>query len=561
MSRLRFPVVAGVVRTLLGVGCLAVSAAVTFAQEAGSPGPSKDAPAKGAGPRQDVGESVFKGPSRCVQCHRQLPPLPPDISRDFCQMNEVQIIREQDKHAVAYKVLESELGQRIGARLGYNVARDKRCLNCHLGALLDEVETRSLAGLTCEACHGPSSRWDQPHSEAAKWRLKPPQEKEDLGMIDVRNPLRRAKLCFSCHIGSQKQGKVVTHEMYAAGHPPLPGIELETFTAAMPRHWRSLHEKGNFEFRDKYLAANPGLAGELLQTKAMLVGGVAALGESLRLVAALSQDAAQPELAAFDCQSCHHELRSPAWRQARQPTGRLGRPRPTEWPQTLVHIGSPAVKDPSAEQTQFEKQWREMHVAFDDQPFGNRARLIAVIDGDRGLVAWLDRQGEALAASPIVEATCEKALRALYGFDSGATPDFHSARQIAWAIRVIELELRTSREKPKFLDRPVAESDKQRQVREESDQRAYQVWQTTIQKRAVDEVNELMKPLEEYLQLSLPKGQPPTSEDFLKESLLRTAAYDPREFRRLLCEAAQRSGRAGIADIEQPLAPAAPDGR
>ena len=62
-------------------------------------------------------------------------------------------------------------------------------------------------------------------------------------MIDVRNPVRRAEQCFSCHIGNVEEGKLVTHAMYAAGHPPLPSIEIESFAKQMPRHWRYLDEK------------------------------------------------------------------------------------------------------------------------------------------------------------------------------------------------------------------------------------------------------------------------------------------------------------------------------
>ena len=32
-------------------------------------------------------------------------------------------------------------------------------------------------------------------------------------------------MCLSCHLGNAREGRVVTHEMYAAGHPPLPGFE------------------------------------------------------------------------------------------------------------------------------------------------------------------------------------------------------------------------------------------------------------------------------------------------------------------------------------------------
>ena len=35
----------------------------------------------------------------------------------------------------------------------------------------------------------------------------------------------------------------MTHEMYAAGHPPLPSIEVATFANSIPRHWWLLAEK------------------------------------------------------------------------------------------------------------------------------------------------------------------------------------------------------------------------------------------------------------------------------------------------------------------------------
>ena len=43
----------------------------------------------------------------------------------------------------------------------------------------------------------------------------------------------RAKLCSACHVGNVEDGKLVTHEMYAAGHPPLPGIEIVAFCDAL----------------------------------------------------------------------------------------------------------------------------------------------------------------------------------------------------------------------------------------------------------------------------------------------------------------------------------------
>ena len=57
-------------------------------------------------------------------------------------------------------------------------------------------------------------------------------------MRNLRDPVVRGDVCSSCHIGSAAEGKVVTHAMYAAGHPPLPNFELATFSRNLPQHWR-----------------------------------------------------------------------------------------------------------------------------------------------------------------------------------------------------------------------------------------------------------------------------------------------------------------------------------
>ena len=51
-------------------------------------------------------------------------------------------------------------------------------------------------------------------------------------------PSNAHKLCLSCHVGNAAQGKVITHAMYAAGHPPLPAMDIATFALNQPQHWR-----------------------------------------------------------------------------------------------------------------------------------------------------------------------------------------------------------------------------------------------------------------------------------------------------------------------------------
>ena len=49
---------------------------------------------------------------------------------------------------------------------------------------------------------------------------------------------RAAGRCATCHVGSPADGKFVTHEMYAAGHPPLPPLEVMTFSRDQPMHYK-----------------------------------------------------------------------------------------------------------------------------------------------------------------------------------------------------------------------------------------------------------------------------------------------------------------------------------
>src|SRR5438034_7388462 len=43
---------------------------------------------------------------------------------------------------------------------------------------------------------------------------------------------------MECHAGNAEKGKVVTHAMFAAGHPPLPNFEVGYFSRNLPQHWR-----------------------------------------------------------------------------------------------------------------------------------------------------------------------------------------------------------------------------------------------------------------------------------------------------------------------------------
>ena len=119
-----------------------------------------------------------------------------------------------------------------------------------------------------------------------------------VGPGDARGEVR------SCHIGNPDEQKVVTHAMYAAGHPPLPGFETATFSDAEPRHWQYLREKKSSPRRPS--ASSPTSASRPIWSAA---SGIVALRETMRLYAAQARPDGSvkgprphwPDFARFDC--------------------------------------------------------------------------------------------------------------------------------------------------------------------------------------------------------------------------------------------------------------------
>jgi hypothetical protein len=115
-------------------------------------------------------------------------------------------------------------------------------------------------------------------------------------MTDTKSLRVRAKGCLECHLGGS-DGRVVDHELIAAGHPDL-AFELETFSFAQPAHYRD---------------PKPSPGNSLPKVRLVAVGQAMALSESMRLLAehATSQ---WPEFSDLDCYQCHHDLRAESWR-------------------------------------------------------------------------------------------------------------------------------------------------------------------------------------------------------------------------------------------------------
>jgi len=396
---------------------LLLTAKTGMGQEAA---PSVSAPAQAVA-------AAYLGYRRCSLCHSskgtQANPA------DFVRLNEYDVWLAQDRHAKAFRVLNDTLSKQIGQTLGIDAPRDRRCLGCH-SPLFDRkgVPPEEIgAGVTCEACHGPSSNWLIPHSEKS-WRKKSSAEKRGFGMLDVRDPVVRAQQCFSCHIGDAARGRVITHEMYAAGHPPLPAIEIEAFSRRMPAHWQAV-EKG---------------------AKVATLSSLMALRQSVALFAGQrtgdSSKASWPDFALYDCVGCHHDLGREDWRQKRGYRGTAGFPQMWEWPEILGPLSVLYAASSEAEHRQRLREYKRkigrLHAAVNARPFGDPRAIgnpgdVNAAAGE--VIAYIDSLARRIRSTPYDRERGIDSLNEMWNLhESGqAYPSFAEARLIAWASLAI----------------------------------------------------------------------------------------------------------------------------
>jgi hypothetical protein len=429
-----------------------------------------------------VENSKFMGAEMCRRCHTVPREADP---QDLVGLTEYTTWRTEDKHSLAYAVLEGPRGQKMGELL----ANDKQfvlkavagCLGCHSmhfpGRTGTEFDPKE--GVSCDGCHGPSENWIGPHSGGTNWRKKSPQEKAALGMIDLRDPATKAKLCTSCHVGSVQEGKVVTHAMYAAGHPPLPGIELATFSKHLPQHWLDLKD---VRFLKEAPAAIQKLyhfeIADFQNSLGALVGSGAALREQLQLVSNRSTpgpgDAKKrwPELAlpAFageskleeiwpqlamahsDCYACHHDLKNASWRQERGyglhlrdgqwVEGIPGRPRLRPWPIDLFEAALGQVARNNADAQMLFRGLKggmeKVYSSLNRRPFGDPQEVHQAADQLQAWCATITQ--ERFEPARLHKATQLRLLQTLCRQPHSSYADFDSARQIASALQGVYLE-------------------------------------------------------------------------------------------------------------------------
>ena len=236
-----------------------------------------------------------------ASCHGGPRPgaLQPDVRRGA----EFMLWLEDDPHAKSWRTMCGDTSQSILRRLNiidpFGNVTDKagfdNCLACHNStqkykpSSIAQATTHRPEGVGCSACHGPSERWIVTHDQ---FDFSPASATE-LGFVNAGDLYTRARMCASCHIGDKDRD--MNHDIIAAGHPVLR-YEFATYHNRLPKHWRDPESCDTTSFEPQLWFA----------------GQVASADASLSLVQARASKSHSvsvwPELASYDCASCHHQL-------------------------------------------------------------------------------------------------------------------------------------------------------------------------------------------------------------------------------------------------------------
>jgi Cytochrome c554 and c-prime len=433
---------------LLGLGAVAILAALVHsepAEQAPRPVPlgdslSADGLLSTGSPlepqwRLAAKAAVYRGTENCERCHTAPRPGDPAVPNHVL-LNEAARWKNEDHHYLAYDHLRDGLGQKIGQRLGANVLDPAAgCVQCHTTSeQVIQSNARSdkahAEGVGCEACHGPAERWIGEHNIHDKWYAKSRDAKTAEGWIDIRSAGSRAELCLSCHVGSAPDNRVVTHSMYAAGHPPLTGFEIESFADMMPRHWRYPYNK-----------PNPPRESSFDRTRDILTASVVAMRMAMDVTVAdataSNQPERWPEFARLDCFTCHHDVEETDWRRRESGILALGRPRLIAGCLPLVAVALQVVQGPTADQ-KLDALAQQLQAPFATNAFGDPAEIAEqgtkVVASCRNLERRLD-------ATPLTPAAAGDVLHSIAREASTDDRDFDTARQLFGAWSVVWQEL------------------------------------------------------------------------------------------------------------------------
>ncbi len=260
-------------------------------------------PALAAEPGTTIERARHLGVASCASslCHGSAKPT---LAYSVPQ-NEYVTWSHFDPHSSAYRVLLEERAAAIARRLGLPHAYEaQECLGCHTDSVPRAARGPRFQvsdGIGCERCHGGAESWIASHDDAPKVT-----HAENLanGMTALERPRVRAEVCLDCHVGNDTQ--LANHRMMAAGHPRL-AFELDTFTELWRTSGGREHYRVDADYRQRKGAASA--------SATWSAGLVAQIERQLELIRGpqFNTGSVFPELALFNCYSCHRSMRLKRW--------------------------------------------------------------------------------------------------------------------------------------------------------------------------------------------------------------------------------------------------------
>jgi len=135
------------------------------------------------------------GPKACTRCHK-----------------ESARVWKHSKHYKTYKEIpRKRIAKKRAKKMRFKqIKSNSLCVNCHFTAVQSGSRTKTVAGISCESCHGASKNWIGIHSDfggrGVKANEETPEHKiqrhfqsESKGMIQLSNTYELAKNCYRCH--------------------------------------------------------------------------------------------------------------------------------------------------------------------------------------------------------------------------------------------------------------------------------------------------------------------------------------------------------------------------
>jgi hypothetical protein len=236
--------------------------------------------------------------------------------------------------------------------------------------------------------------------------------------------------------------------MYAAGHPPLPPLDLMAYSREQPRHWGlasqmpylvSLAKKDQKKAFDTFHFRGEDV--ESFVVRRFVESTIGTLRTTASLTKQLAEDAKTkndgPDFAAFDCYSCHHDLKYPSDRQARGYDGPPGRPQFRVASFALARI----VVDDEELGKQLDEARRQLAFSFGNRTYGDPD---AIVKSVANLDKWCDAAMKKVEAVRYTPEESKKLLARITAAAATETPrpvaDPELAQLLLWAATTLSLD-------------------------------------------------------------------------------------------------------------------------